>query len=333
MRTSAYTLRDLCREADSLRLPRPLPAAGLRVNILALGDVGATLLLGLRLLGGGLLDRIGIWDMDEKVCARYEMEMGQIGWAFPRASDGEAPASRLLPRVVCVTEGELFDCDLFLFCASRGVPPVGATGDVRMMQLSANRPLVEKYAAMAGAAGFNGIFGVVSDPVDPLCKAALTAGGLMPGQVRGFGLGVMHRRALYFAARDPRFARYAEEGRAYGPHGQDLVLADSITDYDEETSLALTRQTVEANQAVRALGFKPYLAPAISSGAMSVIDLLTGRWHYSSVYVGRGADGAFLGQKNRLQGADTVTEADLPLPAPLYRRIERAYETLRTMPL
>ncbi len=202
-----------------------------------------------------------------------------------------------------------------------------------MMQLSANRPLVEKYAAMAGAAGFQGIFGVVSDPVDPLCKAALTAGGLMPGQVRGFGLGVMHRRALYFAARNPRFARYAEEGRAYGPHGQDLVLADSITDYDEETSLALTRQTVEANQAVRALGFKPYLAPAISSGAMSVIDLLTGRWHYSSVYVGRGADGAFLGQKNRLQGADTVTEADLPLPAPLYRRIERAYETLRTMPL
>ena len=75
---------------------------------------------------------------------------------------------------------------------------------------------------------------MVSDPVDPLCRAVLRAGGgpdgtgLRPCQVRGFGLGVMHARALYFARKDPRFAAYLTEGRAFGPHGEELVLANSI---------------------------------------------------------------------------------------------------------
>ena len=59
-------------------------------------------------------------------------------------------------------EDQLFDCDMFVFCASRGVPPVGATGDVRMAQFEANRGLVELYAKAAVSAGFGGIFAVVS---------------------------------------------------------------------------------------------------------------------------------------------------------------------------
>ncbi len=38
-------------ESEVLSLPTPLKASGFKVNIIALGDVGATLLLGLKLLG------------------------------------------------------------------------------------------------------------------------------------------------------------------------------------------------------------------------------------------------------------------------------------------
>ena len=58
-----------------------LPAAaleerlgGIRLNLIALGDVGATLLLGLRLLGGDILASIGIFDVNENVVRRYELE-------------------------------------------------------------------------------------------------------------------------------------------------------------------------------------------------------------------------------------------------------------------
>ena len=42
---------ELCPESEALSLPSPLKASGVKVNIIALGDVGATLLLGLKLLG------------------------------------------------------------------------------------------------------------------------------------------------------------------------------------------------------------------------------------------------------------------------------------------
>ena len=330
------SLRELCPAQVPLRLTAALPyteGRGARVHILALGDVGATLLLGLKVLGAGSIDTIGIYDINENVMERYEREMNQMGWAF-----GETEGSEL-PEVVILKEEELFDCDLFLFCASKAIPAIGVKGDVRMMQFEANRAIVEHFARKAAAAGYKGIFGVVSDPVDPLCKAALLASGLEPGQIRGFGLGVMNRRAVYYAKKDPRLAAYPAEGRAFGPHGAGLVIADSIEHYNDELSRHLTRLTVEANLEVRELGFKPYLAPAISSGAMSVLRALQGQWHYSSIYLGeavctdcdgsRRAEGAFLGVKNRIAGdGRTLEYEDIPLPETLYERIRISYDNL-----
>ena len=37
-----------------------------RVNLIALGDVGGTVLMGLRLLGGDVISSIGIYDLNEK---------------------------------------------------------------------------------------------------------------------------------------------------------------------------------------------------------------------------------------------------------------------------
>ena len=317
------TKRSICElapGADELKMPSLLKRKGFRVNILALGDVGATLLMGLKILGGGLIERIGIYDVNRDVMSRYEIEMNQIGWPF-----GE----KKLPEVICLDREDLFDCDMFVFCASKAVPPIGAAGDVRMMQLEANSRIVAEYGRMAGEKNFKGIFAVVSDPVDPLCKAALLASGLEPGQVRGYGLGVMNKRAEYYASGEPRFASYLKEGRAFGPHGGDLVIANSIDNYDDEISRRLTELAVSANLKVRELGFKPYIAPALSSGAISLVLTLQGEWNYSSVYLGKGTEGAFLGIRNRIdRSSGRIIVEDLPLPEKLYNRIEKAYGNL-----
>lgn len=311
---------ELYENMEELCLPRPLKGSGNRVNLLALGDVGANLLLGLKLLGGGTIDTIGIFDVNPKMAQRYEIEMNQIGMPF----------SDELPKVEIITEEELFNCDMFIFCASKGVPQVGVQGDVRMMQLEANRQIVEYYGKLAAQADFEGIFAVVSDPVDQLCKAALLSSGLEPAQIKGYGLGVMNRRAMYYAKTDSKFESYIDDGRVFGPHGADLVVANSISEYDNELSMELTRLTTESNLKVRELGFKPFIAPAISSGAFSLISTLKGEWNYSSVWMGRDGDGAFLGIKNRICGDKTEFE-NVGLPDELFARIEKAYINLRNM--
>ena len=104
-----------------------------RVNLLALGDVGSTLLMGLRLLGGDVIDSIGICDVRENVPQRWEMELNQI----------VSPEGERLPPVEIVSPEEVFDGDVFLFCASRFVPDTSVTsGDVRMAQYQVNRELM-----------------------------------------------------------------------------------------------------------------------------------------------------------------------------------------------
>ena len=294
---------------------------GNKVNILALGDVGGTVLLGLKLLGGVTVDTIGIYDLNEKLLSRYEREINQIYF----------PDGRKLPQVEILEESSLFDCNMFVFCASKGVPPIGTAGDVRMSQLEANSQLVELYAGRAAECSFEGIFAVVSDPVDPLCKAAVTA-GLKEEQVQGYGLGVMNARAAYFASQSSEFASFHDEGRAFGPHGEDLVIANSLEHYDDCLSRTLTRLTVNSNMDTRADGFKPYIAPAISSGAISLLETLKGGWNYSSVYLGKGAEGAFLGCRNRRKNGLIEIE-DLPLDNTLYERIEHAYNNLKQIAL
>jgi len=301
-----------------LQLKQNIKSQGNRINLVALGDVGVNLLIGLKTLGGDVIDTLGIYDLNENAVKRCEMELNQIGWPF----EGENSSQ---PKVKAVTEEELFDCDMFVFCASKAVPALGATGDVRMVQFEANRKIVEYYGNMAKEADFKGIFAVVSDPVDPLCKAALLSSGLNPGQIKGFGLGVMNKRAEYYARKmadeNSAFGKYLTEGRAFGPHGGDLVIANSIENYDDEVSKELTKLTV------REAGFKPYIAPAFSSGAISLILTLRGQWNYSSVYLGNEERGAFLGIKNRYDGINLKYE-DLELPEILYDRIKNAYDNL-----
>ena len=298
-----------------------------RVHVLAIGDVGSTLLTGLHLLGGDCISSIGICDISDKVTARWEFEENQI--AYPWAYDA-------LPEVDVVKPEDLFKCDVFVFVASKGIPPVGSgVKDVRMYQFENNSKIVAQYARQARAEHFKGLFAVVSDPVDPLAKTAwlesnkdengvLDLKGLRPEQVQGFGLGVMNARAAYYAKRDGRFSQFLTEGRSFGPHGQDLVIADSIANYNDALSKELTQLTVIANLHMRAIGFKPFIAPAYSSGAISLILMMRGEWHCGSVFMG----GIFMGVKNRYTEYGLETEI-LPLPDALYERIVTAEENLK----
>lgn len=313
---------------EELTVPLPRPEK-VRVNLLALGDVGSTLLMGLRLMGGDVISSIGICDLREGVAQRWEFELNQI--QLPGPYDA-------LPPVEIVSPEQLFDGDVFLFCASRFVPDTAVkTGDVRMAQYRLNRELAALYAQKARQARYRGLFCVVSDPVDPLCRAVLTESnrapsgemdyqGLFSHQVRGFGLGVMNARAAYYARKDPRFASFLTEGRSFGPHGEDLVIANSIRHYDDALSRRLTEQAVRANLRMRELGFKPYIAPALSSGALSLLLCLRGQWHCSSTYL----DGVFMGARNRVLPTGTELER-LPLPQALQDRLQTTMDRLRAI--
>lgn len=313
---------------EELMAPLPRPEK-VRVNLLALGDVGSTLLMGLRLMGGDVISSIGICDLREGVAQRWEFELNQI--QLPGPYDA-------LPPVEIVSPEQLFDGDVFLFCASRFVPDTAVkTGDVRMAQYRLNRELAALNAQKAREARYRGLFCVVSDPVDPLCRAVLTESNRAPGggmdyqglltcQVRGFGLGVMNARAAYYARKDPRFASFLTEGRSFGPHGEDLVIANSIRNYDDALSRQLTEQAVRANLRMREMGFKPYAAPALSSGALSLLLCLRGQWHCSSTYL----DGVFMGARNRVLPTGTELER-LPLPRQLQDRLQITMDRLRAI--
>jgi hypothetical protein len=301
-------------------------AARRRLHLLAVGDVGGTVLTGLKLMGGDCLHTIGICDLNSATVARYTAEMSQVSWPW----DYDA-----LPDVVPVDMEHLFDCDVFLFAATRSIPAVGSdVKDVRMAQFDANREIVAHYARMARKAGFRGLFLVMSDPVDPLCKAAWLASntdedgqfdgkGLLAEQVQGLGLGVMNARAAALAKANPDYASFLTEGRSFGPHGGDLVIANSIEHYDDDISRALTKEVVEANLRIREIGFKPYMAPALSSGAMQILLLLRGEWHCGSVCLGS----VWFGCRNRYTAAGLETEA-LALPDALFRRLQETERNL-----
>ena len=95
--------------------------------------------------------------------------------------------------------------------------------------------------------------------------------------------------------------------------------------YDDALSRELTELTLTANLRMRELGFKPYVAPALSSGALSLLLLLRGEWHCSSVFL----DGVFMGCRNRLTPAGTETELYERIPDALFAHLEDAVKQLK----
>ena len=114
--------------------------------------------------------------------------------------------------------------------------------------------------------------------------------------------------------------------RSFGPHGRGLVIANDLENYDDELSRELTRLTLEANLQVRELGFKPYVAPAVSSGAMQLLLSLRGEWHCGSVPL----DGVWFGCRNRFTAQGLELEAQ-ELPGLLFNRLRETEAALKEM--
>ncbi len=311
-------------------LPRFLhpKTEGFRLNMAGLGDVGGTVLTGLVLLGTRVSE-LGVFDFYRPLMDRYRLELSQI---LPTAPE------RVMPRIVPKEEAALFDGDAFLFTASKGVPPPGSeVRDVRLTQYAANRELLKGYARQARAEGFSGLFCQISDPVDQLARYVFLESnrdedghfdfqGLLPEQVRGFGLGVMEARARSTA--DSWRVEFAN-GTVFGPHGRDLIAAnDPGEGYDDTLSCSLSEAAAAANLEVRALGFKPYIAPGLSSAAISILAALSGTRHAAAVPL----DGTYFGCHSRLTRLGPRLERRALHPA-LYGRIQAVHHKLKEFPI
>ncbi|MBN2259590.1 MAG: lactate dehydrogenase [Clostridiales bacterium] len=285
------------------------------VTIIGLGDVGGNLLLGLKLLGHPTIESINIYNPGKERGMRYEMEMNQI---YSENFDVDIP-------IEIISEDEIFNSDVVIFTASRSVPDIGDEAvDVRKVQFKGNSEILTAYVKSAKEKEYKGLFLIVSDPVDLLCKVALerSDGALLPSQIAGFGQGVMFARALYFSKK-MQVNDFKEKGRIYGPHGSELIVANSVEDYDDELSKELTQVTVEANLTIRKLGFKPYIAPAISSGALSILSYLRGEATYSSQYI----NGFYYGMKGKMTEFGFMMNVE-EIPEKLMERIEDSFDKM-----
>ncbi|MPM94532.1 hypothetical protein SDC9_141678 [bioreactor metagenome] len=230
---------------------------------------------------------------------------------------------------------DLFRCDALLFTAAQAVPEVGAESgkDIRMMQYAANRELLRPYAKRARESGFSGLFLQISDPVDQLSRAVFLMSnqnekgeldwqGLLPEQVRGFGLGVMHARAIYAAKNN---GLKTDQLRCYGPHGHGLVIANAPGEgYHDDISRHLTHLAETANLEVRSYGYKPYIAPGLSSAAVSVLRALRGEWHDAAAPLG----GVYFGCRSRITALGAEQQRE-PLHPELRARMEESFQQLK----
>lgn len=306
------------------RLARSTPTDGRVVAIAGLGRVGgvaATHLAATPRRVSGVRELL-VYDVDRANLERWFLELSSIaGWR-----DCEP-----LPRVRLTSPEQLFnECDVFLFVATTGVPPLGTTGDVRLVQFAPNRALLKGLLEQARAAAFSGLFLVISDPVDWLAQAAFvdsntdaaghfTGAGLAPERIAGLGLGVMWARALAAARREGWEPVVSQRGAAFGPHSTDVLAFDDLERPSLQRSDVLTRAAREWNYLVRALGFLPYVGPGISSVGLTLPRLLGGKEIPASVLL----DGLYFGTP--AHGPETLLPAGRAAAPHVRAAVEELY--------
>jgi hypothetical protein len=266
------------------------------VAIAGLGRVGgaaATVLAALPAARTGVRELL-LYDIDAANQERWLLELGAVAeW---RGESG-------LPAVRATTPEQAFHtCDVFLFVAAAGVPPLGVEDEVRLVQFQPNRGILHGFLERARAARFTGLFLVVADPVDWLALAAFhdsntdahgrfAGDGLAPERIAGLGLGVMWGRALAAARREGWEPAVRAHGAVFGPHDVEVIAYDDVAAPNAARSAVLTRAAREANFVIRRLGFLPHVAPGVASVALALPHLLAGREVLASVL----ADGLYFG--------------------------------------
>jgi hypothetical protein len=286
------------RYLEAFATQRPGPV---RLGICGLGRVGGT---AAAVLAAMPTRRSGVGE----ILLQDADQANEERWAIELSAVATWRGSEELPVVRRVAAERMFEeCDVFLFAAASAVPPIGSSGDVRMVQLEPNRKALGACLALARQASFTGLFLVASDPVECIAQAAFhdsnsgpdgafTGDGLAPERVAGLALGVMWARALA-EARDRGWSGVARRGGVFGPHTTDVEVFDDLLHPDPEHSAALTRAARHGNFLVRETGHLPYVGPAVSSLALTIPRLLAGREVLASVFL----DGTYFGGPSRQQ--------------------------------
>lgn len=291
-----------------LNIPVKQLRAVRKVALIGAGDVGLMMSVGLLLYGRDRLEQIMIYTPDEASKNRLDHELRQI-----------CSVSVALPEIRMIEASSLAEADMVFFVASRTVPQVGQMiGDMRMVQFKSNWLILRQYVEQLESEGFKGFYGIVSDPVDLLGTKLIRSLAMNPERVIGFGQGVMAARARYYGG---------ESIHMYGPHGRGLFIANDTEHFDETRSVQLSELTLQENLLIRSYGFKPFIAPALSSAAISFIDLICGRPHDASYYLGE----VLWGERYQLtdQGLLLKGIADLKLRqkvAQVYQGLVEIYE-------
>jgi hypothetical protein len=283
------------RLAQPARRPLSVAVAGLG----RVGGSAATVLAATPIARNGVRELL-LYDLDAANQERWLLELGAIN---------EWRGGEDLPAVRATTPEQVFyHCDVFLFIATAGVPPLGTENEVRLVQFQPNRAILDGFLERARAARFTGLFVVVSDPVDWLAQAAFhdsntdqagrfSGDGLAPERIAGLGLGVMWARALAAARREGWEAAVRQRGSVFGPHDAEVVVFDDLAAPNAARSAVITRAAREANYVIRHLGFLPYVGPGVSSVALTLPNLLAGSEVLASVL----ADGLYFGCPARLE--------------------------------
>jgi hypothetical protein len=284
------------------RLARPAARDGCVLGVAGLGRVGgmiAALLAATPRRRSGICELL-VHDADRANLERWLLELDSIAAWRGRME---------LPHVQGAEPDELFvRCDAFVFSAAVGVPPLGTTGDVRLLQFAPNRAILRPFLESARAAGYTGLFLIVSDPVDWLALAAFVdsnrdgtgrfrGDGLAPERIAGLGLGVMWARALARARQRGWEEEVRRFGAAFGPHSTEVLVFDDLRRPVRARSETLTDAARETNFKVRDLGFLPFVGPAVSSVGLTLPGLLAGRVALASAFL----DGIYFGTPVRLR--------------------------------
>lgn len=304
------------------------PKRGARVAIAGLGRVGGTATAGLAALPStvsGISDLL-ICDVDAANEARWLRELDAVHAWRPKHPG---------PAVRVVSPTRVFlECDVFLFCAAVEVPGLGAREDVRLTQLDPNRRVLAPYLEAAVRADYQGLFLIVSDPVELLAQAAFRDSnserpggfhgkGLAPERIAGLALGVMWARAVGRARREGWGETVRRRGGAYGPHSLDVVVFDNLTEPDRCRSRILSEAAGTGNLEVRGVGYLPYVGPAYSSVVLALPGLLRGAEVLASPFI----DGIYYGAPVRCEGG--VYPSPHRMSGEARRVLEESHEKLR----
>jgi hypothetical protein len=251
----------------------PLEKTHRTLGIFGLGRVGTAMLQAVTILPASW-KKIYLFDRTELRLEQLVFEMNQValpGRSFPEISRGRVD--------------DYQHCDVLAFAASAPIPPLGSEskGDVRLRQYTANGEILRKLLDSLDRHNFRGKLAVVSDPVEHLTRLAVLHKPAMMREADffGLGLGVMYARARYFARRRERHALHV-----CGTHGDLLEVINHPLRYSPERSQQLTAQVRGAHLQMRKLGYIPFIAPALSSAALSLQALSRCRPFFASAWNG-----------------------------------------------